>query len=118
MKHFYNPDLNTFARQNRSNQTYSEKLVWKKLRSNKLGFKFKRQVPIGNYILDFYCSKLKLGIEIDGITHNELTWERDSRKDKYFKDLAITILRFNALDVVRDVSLVIKTIYNIIEING
>ena len=72
MKIHYNPDLKQRSKELRKNATYSEKLLWKHLRSRQLlGYQFMRQKPIYNYIVDFYCSALKLVIEIDGITHND-----------------------------------------------
>ena len=55
----------------RNHSTVPEKLLWEKLKGKQLlGFKFRRQHGIGNYIVDFYCPKLKLGIEIDGVSHD------------------------------------------------
>jgi very-short-patch-repair endonuclease len=55
----------------RKDETQAEKILWAKLRNNQLkGYKFRRQHPIGLYIVDFYCHQLKLVIEIDGDYHN------------------------------------------------
>ena len=69
---YYNNNLTELARENRKNQTEAEKRLWiEVLRNKKMdGYKFTRQKPIENYILDFYCSKLKLGIEVDGSSHD------------------------------------------------
>ncbi|MEW6618406.1 MAG: DUF559 domain-containing protein, partial [bacterium] len=65
MKIHYNPKLKTYARELRKQGVLSEVLLWKYLRSRKMnGYQFMRQKPIGEYIVDFYCSKLKLVIEI------------------------------------------------------
>ena len=53
----------------RTNQTKPELILWDKLKSKQLGFKFRRQYSIGEYIVDFYCSEKKLVIEIDGDSH-------------------------------------------------
>ena len=66
----YNLDLKNFARSNRKNLTVAEVKIWQEVLSNKkTGYKFLRQKPIDNFILDFYCSKLLLAIEIDGDSH-------------------------------------------------
>ena len=60
-----------------------------------MGYDFHRQKPIDNYILDFFCQELMLGIEIDGITHQwKQTQEKDKIKEKVMNNLGITILRF------------------------
>ncbi|PIS32075.1 endonuclease, partial [Candidatus Peregrinibacteria bacterium CG08_land_8_20_14_0_20_41_10] len=66
----YNQKLITKAKENRKNPTPAEKKMWYEiLNSNKTGYRFLRQKPISNFILDFYCPKLLLAIEIDGDTH-------------------------------------------------
>lgn len=56
----------------RQNQTYSEKIVWRYLRNREmLGYKFRRQYSIDNYIIDFYCPRLQLAFEIDGEIHDD-----------------------------------------------
>ena len=58
------------ARYLRENRTTAEAKVWRWLRGRKLiGWKFRRQYPIGTYILDFYCNALRLAIELDGVGH-------------------------------------------------
>ena len=66
----YRKDLRLKARQLRNNSTLSEVLLWQEIKDRKLlGFQFHRQVPLLNYIVDFYCHELKLVIEIDGDSH-------------------------------------------------
>jgi very-short-patch-repair endonuclease len=67
----YNPRLKQIARTLRNNMTLSEILLWKEIKGKKvLGYDFHRQKPLGEYIVDFYCPKLKLVIEIDGDSHD------------------------------------------------
>lgn len=66
----YNTKLKARARELRKNQTAAEKKLWNYYLKNHK-YKFTRQKPINNYIVDFYCSKLKLVIEVDGETHLE-----------------------------------------------
>ncbi len=62
----------------RNNQTKAEQELWKYLRTQQLGVKFRRQYSIGNYIVDFYCHELRLIIELDGWVHGE---EVNRKKD-------------------------------------
>ena len=68
--HPYNKQLKHLARANRSARNLSEVLLWNELKLCKLGVRFTRQRPIGNYIADFYCREKQLVIEIDGWTHD------------------------------------------------
>ena len=82
-----------FAKLLRSNQTPQEMRVWQALRASRLkGFKFRRQVPIGVYIVDFVCFDQKLIIEIDGGQHAENA--KDIVRDKELKKLGFRVLRF------------------------
>ena len=66
----YNPRLKKLARQLRRNSTLGEVLLWNELkRKQMMGYDFHRQKPIGEYIVDFYCPRLRLVIEIDGDSH-------------------------------------------------
>lgn len=88
-------DRKFFARRRelRENATYQENILWKELRGNKLGYRFRRQHSIGGYILDFYCFRRRLIIEIDGDSH-EFNKEYDKIRDRYFTDLGYKTLRF------------------------
>ena len=66
----YNPKLKVLARQLRKNSTLSEVLLWQRIKQKAYGIQFHRQVPLLEYIVDFYCHELKLAIEIDGDSHN------------------------------------------------
>jgi len=71
MKIYYNPKLKPLARKLRKDSTLSEMLLWNELKSSKMhGHQFMRQKPIGEYIFDFYCARLKLVFEIDGESHS------------------------------------------------
>lgn len=65
----YKPELKFFARQLRKNSTLSEVLLWNKIRKRALGVQFHRQVPMLDYIVDFYCHEIGLAIEVDGKIH-------------------------------------------------
>ena len=70
MRLHYNPNLKSNSRVLRMAENLSEVLLWKEIKAKKLGVQFLRQRPIGNYIVDFYCHRLRLALEIDGITHD------------------------------------------------
>ena len=63
----YNPKLKDLARKLRKESTLSETLLWKQIKNKSLGVEFHRQVPLDNFIVDFYCHELMLAIEIDGL---------------------------------------------------
>ena len=76
----YNPKLKEFAKQLRNNSTKAEIILWQKLKRDQMyGYDFHRQKPIDNYILDFFCYELMLGIEVDGYSHDFL--HKDSVND-------------------------------------
>ena len=68
--------------------TSAEGVVWSRIRNHRIDYKFRRQFSIGTYVADFYCSELKLVVEIDGGQHfeNEAI-EYDNARTKYFNDL-------------------------------
>ncbi|CAN5173669.1 hypothetical protein BH09PAT1_BH09PAT1_2970 [soil metagenome] len=82
----YNSSLKEKARYLRNNSTVTEVLIWQQLKEKRLGYDFDRQKPIGNYIVDFYCSELALAIEIDGITHS-YKYEYDLVRDQMLQEL-------------------------------
>lgn len=83
------------------------------MRNNNLGVKFKRQNSIGGYIVDFYCQKHKLVVEVDGEIHNtKEAKEYDTVRDKYFTDLDYTVLRFSNHEVENDSEKVLNNIRN------
>ena len=95
----YNSKLKKFARKLRNNSTFTEVMVWNYLKGNQVrGYDFDRQRPIDNYIVDFYCKDLFLAIEIDGESHYGNP-DRDKKKDKRLKELGVTVLRFDDMEV-------------------
>ncbi len=99
----YNPKLKQRARYLRNNSTTSEIKLWKCLRRGKmLGYSFNRQKPLDEYIVDFYCKKLHLVIEVDGDSHSE-KGEYDSRRQNRLEDLGLTFIRFYNYDVLKNI---------------
>jgi len=116
MKIIYNPKLTEFAKQLRNNSTKSERLLWQQLKGNKLGYDFHRQKPIGYYIADFYCYQLHLVIELDGITHDDISVQlKDAKKEEYLSGKDISVLRFTDDEVFYEVDKVLETIRRYIE---
>lgn len=100
------------ARELRKNQTNAENLLWSKLRSHQMeGYKFKRQVPFGDYILDFYCRKAQLAVEVDGGQHAEQGVSSiDEIRTKYLNEKGIKVLRFWNHEVLQSLDAVVDEI--------
>ena len=94
----YNPKLNEYARELRKNSTLSEVILWKNIKNKALGVQFHRQVPMLEYIVDFYCHELMLAIEIDGDSHL-YKYEYDSKRQGELEKEGVIFLRFTDLDV-------------------
>lgn len=116
MKIHYNPKLKELSRQLRNNSTLSEVLLWDELKAKKMyGYQFMRQKPILNYIVDFFCSKLNLVIEIDGDSHShDEASTADQNRQKEIEELGIHFLRFDDLDVKHNIHNVLRTIQSFI----
>ena len=111
----YNPELKQKARDLRNNSTLSEVLLWKYLKGRQMkGYDFHRQKPIDNYIVDFFCSKLMLVLEIDGDSHSEKD-VYDKKRQEQLEALGISFLRFNDLDVKKNMNGVLAKIEEWIE---
>ena len=108
----YNSSLKPLARNLRKEGTKGEALLWKKvLRARGMeGYQFNRQYPIGDYIVDFICRKLKLIIEIDGSSHLTKGTEDRKRQD-ILENGGYTVIRFSENEVVYRIDDVIKDIY-------
>ena len=108
----YNPKLKVLARQLRNNATKSEIFLWLKLKGKQMyGYDFNRQKPIDNYILDFFCIELMLGLEVDGYSHQLLeVFQKDVIKEKRMNELGITVLRFSDEQVIKDMENVLRAI--------
>lgn len=105
------PKLFEKAKQLRNNMTYSEFILWDELKQNKLGVRFKAQHPIKNYIVDFYCHKVKLVIEIDGSIHDlEENIEYDKGRTFELEQLGLKVIRFTNDEVNYDLKKVVEEI--------
>ncbi|MBV2146857.1 DUF559 domain-containing protein [Sphingobium sp. AS12] len=91
------------ARALRQNLSLPEALLWRLLKGQPQGIKFRRQHPVGPYILDFYAPSAKLGIEIDGVAHDMGdSPAHDATRDAWLLTHGISLLRIPAADVLKD----------------
>lgn len=98
------------ARQFRKEPTRSEHILWQALRGKKLdGIKFRRQQPIGNFIVDFYNSAYRLVVEVDGSIHDEQV-ELDHARQEVLEQLGLNVLRVKAEDVEKNLPSVLAAI--------
>lgn len=93
----------------RNNPTQQEIILWKHLRKSNLGFKFTRQHSIGPYIVDFYCPKKRMIIEVDGNQHHE-NKKYDDTRTEYFKHLNHEVIRFWNSDINNELEAVLDKI--------
>lgn len=106
--------LHRFAKQLRKNSTDTERLLWSRLRNKRFeGLKFRRQEPIGRYIVDFICYEKKLIIECDGSQHIN-NKEKDIIRDQYLKERGFKVLRFWDTDVLQNIDDVLEAIFQAI----
>ena len=110
----YLEELRILSRNNRKNPTESEKIFWKLLSYKKLRLKFLRQKPMGKFILDFYCSKLMLAIEIDGDSHDNKKY-LDKQRDLYLEQRGIKTVRFENKEVLNNLISVKEKLLKVIE---
>jgi very-short-patch-repair endonuclease len=105
-------DILHAARQLRSAQTDAETLLWHLLRNRSLcGYKFRRQHPVGRYILDFYCHDAGLAIELDGSGHGEAGQAAyDEQRTRALEGAGITVLRFWNNELLSDTEAVLGAI--------
>ena len=98
------------AKQLRVKMTLAELLVWEQLKNKQFkGYKFRRQHPIHQFIVDFYCHELKLIIEIDGKYHDsEEQKELDAKRSELLKFQGLSEIRFTNEDVINNISKVLK----------
>ena len=113
----YRKDLKLIARKLRKNSTLSEILLWYELRNKQIfGFQFHRQVPMLDYIVDFYCHELQLVIEIDGSTHDFIeVGINDAQRQMRLENEGVNFLRFDDMTVKQNINVVVNEIVMWIE---
>ncbi|HJX13739.1 MAG TPA: DUF559 domain-containing protein, partial [Dehalococcoidales bacterium] len=107
----YNKNLKELSKNLRDNLTEAEQCLWTRLRLKHLGYMFYRQKPIGDYIVDFYCPKAQLVVEVDGGQHfTEETASNDRVRDECMRSLGLTVLRFSNSEVLKNTDGIAETI--------
>lgn len=97
---FNDPRKKEFRRSLRKDPTKAEKILWRQLSHDQLGFRFRRQYGIGPYIVDFYCPAKEIVIELDGDSHFEPeAIDRDLSRNAFMIERGIKILRFHNTDI-------------------
>ncbi|MGD8570305.1 MAG: endonuclease domain-containing protein [Gammaproteobacteria bacterium] len=111
--HQYNPILKTTACTLRKRMTDSELKLWSRIRRKQIaGLQFYRQRPIGNYIVDFYCPRAQIVLEVDGSQHmNRLTVQNDQLRDIYLRQQGIKVMRFNNLEILKELDAVVDKVH-------
>jgi len=103
------------ARELRRDMTSAEKILWQELRANKLGVHFRRQQIIAGFIVDFYCHKAGLVVELDGSVHKKNEQKvSDVERDKALNKLGLQIVRFKNEEVVKNLPHVVEQIREIV----
>ena len=91
------------ARRLRRDMSLPERLLWRELRGGPAGIKFRRQHPLGAFVIDFYCASKWIAIEIDGIAHGMGDRPaRDASRDRWLAKQGVRVLRVTASDVLND----------------
>ena len=110
----YNDRLKPYSQNLRKNMTDAEKALWLKLRSKQIKrYQFYRQKPLGRFIVDFYCPKGDLVIEIDGGQHySDEEKAKDSQRDSYLKSIGLHVLRISDREVIDNMNGVLEKIWS------
>ena len=99
------------ARTLRRTMSQPEARLWQVLRTRPAGFKFRRQHPLGPYVIDFYCPAAKLAVEVDGVSHEMGNNPAcDDRRDRWLGEHGFTILRIPAVELYGDIEPAVRTI--------
>ena len=114
IKILYNKELKERAKKLRKESTLSEILLWQKIKRKSLGVEFHRQVPLNEYIVDFYCHELMLAIEIDGNSHDH-KFGYDTERQSKLENLGVKFIRFNDIDVKRNMNDILRALEIAIE---
>ena len=101
------------AKELRREMTPAEKILWQEVRAKKLGVRFRRQQIIQGFIVDFYCHKAALVIEVDGDIH-DLQQDEDTRREKVLREMGLRVVRFRNDEVVRELSAVVGKIKELV----
>jgi very-short-patch-repair endonuclease len=101
------------AKELRREMTPTEKLLWQEVRARKLGVRFRRQQIIQGLIVDFYCHRAGLVVEVDGDIH-DLQQEEDARREKVLREMGLRVVRFGSEEISKDLPAVVGEIKEIV----
>ena len=110
----YRRDLKKRAQEFRKNQTPAEQELWESIRKKYLGVEFHRQVPMLDYIIDFYCHEIGLAIEVDGSSHDNNFLE-DAHRQGRIEEYGVHFLRYSNEEVLNNLPSVLKEIRAAVE---
>lgn len=111
----YNPNLKELARKLRKQGILGEVLLWKQLQRKAFGVEFHRQVPMLEYIVDFYCHELMLAIEVDGLTHDfDGADVKDGERQKEIEEYGVRFIRFADSEIKKNMPGVVRIIENVV----
>lgn len=110
----YNPVLKELARRLRGKNTLCEFVLWKHIRRRALGVEFHWQVPILEYIVDFYCHELRLAIEVDGSIHRYKE-QKDLKRQHCMERYDVTFIRFTNEEIKKNISNVLWRLQETVE---
>ncbi len=105
----YRRDLKKRAQEFRKNQTDAEEELWQRIRKKSLGVEFHRQVPMLDYIIDFYCHEIGLAIEVDGSSHDNNFLE-DAQRQGRIEEYGVRFIRFSNKEILTEMDLVLKNL--------
>lgn len=109
--HLISPAILDRAREFRHPLTSPEAKLWRAVRNRQLGFKIRRQHPIGRFIVDFYCQEARLAIEVDGDSHSAPDQEAyDLARTAWLEERGHEVIRFHAGQVMKNLEDVLETI--------
>jgi very-short-patch-repair endonuclease len=114
------PEILKIAWELRKNMTMQEKILWERLSNKKLkGVRFRRQHPVSEFVVDFFCYEAMLAIEVDGDIHKEpYQMERDKERTNSLLRLGIKVIRFSNTEIKNDIEKVIVKINQELRIKG
>ena len=105
------------AKELRREMTPAEKLLWQQVRARKLGVRFRRQQVIAGFIVDFYCHKASLVVEVDGDIH-DLQQDEDARRENVLREMGLKVVRFRNHDILKKLSMVVKKIRELVRFDN
>ena len=108
--------IRQLSKELRNNQTVTEQMLWNAIRRKQLGgFRFLRQYVIDRYIADFYCSKVKIAVELDGNIHElKEQQEYDCIRDKIIRMHKIKVVRFTNDEIINNISEVLNKLLDLL----